>query len=241
MALNCLASPRGSGAYVCQHRQPSAHATTPWYLCQHRRHVCHRPILKSKSSTAPVCDGSSSFASTACRVKQERCAAPMEPRHAQPRTRPSFVPSDLQIKHISPAVSATHDLTAIACAMEHRRVAWCPSAPPLRKIFSQSFPWPARQCCRLQILSQYRVKHCAQFTPNLGSGAEQKEQVLRSRSILRGCESAGSGAIRCGYARGCVPPFGRRGAAQARPSRPQPKPKRGEPIGGKADLPSSSD
>ena len=42
-------------------------------------------------------DGSFSFASLACCAKQERCAAPREPRHAQPRTRPSLVPSVLQI------------------------------------------------------------------------------------------------------------------------------------------------
>merc|ERR1711965_240294 len=137
--------------YVFQHAHPSAHFTTPWYFCSHRLQVSHRFHLAINTLSPKLFSSASATKIFACSARHDTCAKPAVPRHAHPRTRPSFVfqcRACVQMKHVCPFVSSAHFSTATATASAYFVFALYCSAPPAFFIFLQRLSWPPSfQCC----------------------------------------------------------------------------------------------
>merc|ERR1712155_238336 len=135
----------------------------------------------------------------ACSTRHDTCARPAVPRHAHPRTRPSFVfqcKACVQMKHVWPLVSSAHASTATATASLYFLSALYCSALPPRCIFLHICLWPRRQWSCWQVLLQYLNLHLTHRGASWASGAAQAGQVVRIILRWRGVVEVRGGVRR---------------------------------------------
>merc|ERR1712159_657067 len=103
--------------------------------------LAHRNHLAFFALASKLFSRASATKILACSAKHDTCAKPAVPRHAHPRTRPSFVfqcKACVQMKHVCPLVSSAHASAATDTASAYFLFAVYCSAPPAFLIFLQS-------------------------------------------------------------------------------------------------------